>query len=186
MNEQIFRGIRVRLTALQSDADAEIIASWSRDTEYLRLMDDDPARPWSVREIKEEYNEAPRPDHFTFVIRALDDDRPIGLVDLAGVNGLHGEAWVGIGIGDRAKWGQGYGTDAMCVVLRYAFMELNLHRVTLGVYENNARAIRSYEKAGFVVEGRVRQEMQRDGKRWDALYMGILRDDWIRTTNEMT
>lgn len=186
MNAQLFRGARVRLTALQSDADVEAIASWSRDTEFLRLMDDDPARPWSVKEIKEDFDEKPRPDHVAFVIRTLDEDSPIGFVDMGGMSRPHGEAWAGIGIGDRARWGQGFGTDAMRVVLRYAFTELNLRRVTLGVYEYNARAIRSYEKAGFVVEGRVRQEMRRDGRRWDVLYMGILRDDWIRTTNEMT
>jgi len=64
------------------------------------------------------------------------------------------------------------------VVLRYGFNELNLRRVTLTVFEYNPRAIRSYEKAGFQHEGRVRQALLRDGKRWDMFYMGILRDDW--------
>jgi RimJ/RimL family protein N-acetyltransferase len=87
---------------------------------------------------------------------------------------------VGIGIGEREYWGKGYGKDAMRIMLRYAFMELNLHRVSLNVYEYNPRAIRSYEKAGFTVEGRQRQALNRDGRRWDMIYMGSLREEWKR------
>ncbi|HXQ36514.1 MAG TPA: GNAT family protein, partial [Anaerolineales bacterium] len=80
---------------------------------------------------------------------------------------------------ERDFWGRGYGTDVMKVILRYAFMEINLRRVTLSVFEYNPRAVRSYEKAGFVHEGRMRQFLNREGKRWDMLFMGILRDEWI-------
>jgi RimJ/RimL family protein N-acetyltransferase len=85
---------------------------------------------------------------------------------------------VGLGIGDRNDWGKGYGTDAMKIILRFAFTELNLRRVTLTVFEYNPRAIRSYEKVGFRHEGRLRSILLRDGKRWDMLYMGILAEDW--------
>ncbi len=84
-----------------------------------------------------------------------------------------------IALGERKFWGNGYGTDAMRVMLRYAFNELNLSRVGLIVFEYNPRAIRSYEKVGFIPEGRVRGAMLRDGKRWDFLYMGILREEWL-------
>jgi len=78
----------------------------------------------------------------------------------------------------RADWGKGYGTDAMRVLLRFAFTEINLHRVSLTVFGYNPRAIRSYEKAGFVVEGRARQRLRRDGQWWEVVYMGILKDEW--------
>ncbi len=67
----------------------------------------------------------------------------------------------------------------MNLVLRFAFTEINLHRVTLTVFEYNPRAVRSYEKAGFRHEGRIRGALLRDGKRWDMFFMGILRDEWI-------
>ena len=86
---------------------------------------------------------------------------------------------MGIGIGEREFWGKGYGTDAMDLILRYAFVELNLRRVSLNVFEFNQRALRSYEKAGFQLEGRQRQVMQREGRRSDILYMGILREEWM-------
>ena len=71
----------------------------------------------------------------------------------------------------------------MKVLLRYAFEELNLHRVNLSVFEYNPRAIRSYEKAGFRHEGRQRDALHRCGKRWDMLYMGILKSDWESMTD---
>jgi RimJ/RimL family protein N-acetyltransferase len=96
------------------------------------------------------------------------------------VQWTHGDTFVGIGIGEPDYRGKGYGTDAMRVILRFAFMELNLHRVSLDVFEYNPRAIRSYEKAGFVIEGRKRRVVNRDGRRWDDIYMGILREEWER------
>jgi RimJ/RimL family protein N-acetyltransferase len=66
----------------------------------------------------------------------------------------------------------------MRVLMRYAFMELNLHRVNLDVFADNPRAIKSYENAGFVQEGTAHAMLCRDGRRWDVVYMGILRSDW--------
>ena len=186
MNTKLFEGELVRLSAPSSDKDAEIFASWSRDSEFLRMLDDEPAQPWSVKKIKEEIDEGPKPDGFPFLIRTLADDRLIGFVGLFGIRWTHGDAWVGIGIGDRQYWGKGYGTDAMRVILRYGFTELNLHRVSLFLFEYNARALRSYEKAGFVVEGRLRQATQREGQRRDDLCMGILREEWEKSVKRKT
>ena len=85
---------------------------------------------------------------------------------------------MGIQIGERDYWGKGYGTDALRVLLRYAFDELNLQRVSLSVLEGNARAMRSYEKCGFRYEGRERHAWAYDGRRWDEIYMGLLREEW--------
>lgn len=86
---------------------------------------------------------------------------------------------MGLGIGERDFWGKGYGTDLMKLILRYAFLEVNLRRVTLTVFEYNPRAIRAYEKAGFRHEGRIRGGLYRDGKRYDELFMGVLREEWL-------
>lgn len=178
MNTQLFTGQLVRLAAPDPEAEGGSVARWWHDTEYSRLLDNDPAVIGSPKKAKEDLETFLKEDPCFFRIRTLSDDRLIGFVGLHSVRGPHGDAWVGIGIGERECWGKGYGTDAMRVILRYAFTELNLHRVTLGVFEYNPRAIRSYQKAGFKIEGRARQEMKRDGKRWDVLYMGILREEW--------
>jgi RimJ/RimL family protein N-acetyltransferase len=91
----------------------------------------------------------------------------------------HGDCWLGIGLGEREYWGKGYGSDALRLILRYAFQELGLQRVTLTVFEYNPRAIRSYEKVGFIHEGRCRKAIHRDGERADLLVMGILRQEWL-------
>ena len=181
MNTLLFQGELVRLVAEDPEVMAKAFNKWDRDSEYMRLLNTDPPMMWSEKKIKEWIEkdfEKEQLTEFFFPIRTLDEDHLIGFVHLFSVNWSHGDAWVGIGIGERDYWGNGYGTDAMRVILRYVFTELNLHRVTLGVFEYNQRARRSYEKVGFVVEGRVRGEMLRQGRRWDVYIMGILREEW--------
>lgn len=98
--------------------------------------------------------------------------------------GIHRVEWesrsadVGIMIGEKDCWNSGYGTDAMRTMLRFAFREMNLHRIQLDVYDHNARAIASYGKCGFVEEGRRRQAAYREGRYLDVIVMGVLRDDF--------
>jgi RimJ/RimL family protein N-acetyltransferase len=72
----------------------------------------------------------------------------------------------------------------MRVILRYAFCQLDLHRVSLSVFDYNPRAICSYEKAGFVREGIEPGMLEREGKRYDIILMGILRSEWKDTCPE--
>jgi RimJ/RimL family protein N-acetyltransferase len=176
--EMQLSGERVRLCAMEVEAMAEASARWSRDSEYRRLQDSDPALPVSVAEARAHFaDEAPSDGEYHFAIHTLEPDRLIGFVSLW-LRWQHADAWLGIGIGDRADWGQGYGTEALRIALRYAFEELNLHRVSLTVLGANPRAQRAYEKAGFVVEGRQRSQNQYDGRRIDDVFMGILREEW--------
>jgi RimJ/RimL family protein N-acetyltransferase len=178
----LLQGQRVRLAALDPEKDAETIARWSFDAEYRRLLDSDPARPERAATVKAFLEKhAERDNSFGFAIRTLADDRLIGFVNLWIVSWASAEAFVGIGIGERAYWGQGYGTDAMRLALRFAFHELNLERVSLEALAANTRAIRSYEKAGFRLEGVQREWERRDGRRGDVISMGILREEWEQT-----
>jgi RimJ/RimL family protein N-acetyltransferase len=185
MNTSLFQGHLVRLAAPNPEADAEAMSRWQRDAEFLRLLDSEAARPLPVAQNKTDMEAiAARENSFAFMIRTLADDRVIGFVGLIRLQWTHGDAWLGIGLGDREYWGKGCGTDALRLILRYGFAELNLHRVSLGVFEYNPRAVRSYEKAGFVLEGRTRQDVRRDGRYWDSLWMGILREEWERQNPE--
>ena len=176
---QIFRGELVRLAAINPDTDAEALARWSLDSEFDRLLNSEAALPFVAKRVTEEIErEDIRNDFYVFTIHTLSDDRLIGWISLEGIQWSHSTAWVGIGIGERDCWGKGYGTDAMRVLLRFAFEELDLFRVNLNVFAYNTRGIRSYEKAGFSVEGRVRRYLNRNGRRWDIVYMGILRQEW--------
>ena len=119
------------------------------------------------------------PASYFFSIRTLAEDKLIGELGLDVVTWPGRDAFVGLGIGETEYWSRGYGTDAMNILLRFAFTEVNLRRVTLTVFEYNPRAIRSYEKAGFRHEGQMRKVLNKEGQRWDMLYMGILREQWL-------
>lgn len=182
MDNDIFRGKLVRLSAESSEVYAEHFSRWWHDSEYGRLLDLAPGHLFSPKRTKEwlekELEKDP-PEMWLFGIRALEDDRLIGFVDLSDAT-PHGDSFVGIGIGERDYWGRGYGTEAMKLILRFAFAELGLHRVSLNVFDYNPRGVRSYEKAGFRHEGRVREMILREGQRADVIYMGVLREDWLK------
>lgn len=173
----VFQGKLVRLAVFDPEKDADLFVQWNRDSEYSRLLSAGPANQWTPKQIKEWVEK--EKDAFPFVIRTLSDDRAIGNIELDGIDWSARHGWVGIGVGEREFWGKGYGTDAMKILLRYAFEELNLNRVNLTVFEYNERAQKSYLKCGFVEEGRTRKSMLREGRRWDIIYMGILRDEWL-------
>ncbi len=102
----------------------------------------------------------------------------IGNIGLRNLNWQSRTVDLVIFIGDRRFWGNGYGRDAICAVLDHLFANLNLHRVGLQVLEYNERAIRCYQACGFVVEGRSRQAHYANGRYWDLIQMGILKDEW--------
>jgi RimJ/RimL family protein N-acetyltransferase len=182
MESNLLRGSLIRLAADEPAVLGEALARWHIDSEYLRLLDADPTNCFSAKQFTEwiqKDQEKDPPPFYLFSIRILKDDRLIGFVGLDRDVYPHGDAFVGIGIGERDYWGKGYGTDAMEVILCYAFLELNLRRVSLDTFEYNPRAIRSYEKTGFIHEGQARKFLLREGHRWDLLFMGILRDEWL-------
>ncbi len=182
MENDMLCGQLVRLTAENPEVMAGCFSRWNQDTEWIRLLDTDPPRLLSEkkwREMLEKDLEKASADELYFAIRALQEDTLIGLIGLFDLARHQGDTLVAIALGERNYWGKGYGTDAMRVMLRYAFNELNLRRVGLIVFEYNPRAMRSYEKVGFIPEGRIRETILRDGRRWDWLYMGILREEWL-------
>lgn len=181
MDPQLLTGQLTRLVAYDPERAGDLLAQWYRDSEFARDFDFPPARPRDAKRTQARLTEQHariQPLLIQFQIAALENSRTIGECELEMNSGAHGEAYVAIGIGERAYWGKGYGTDAMRLLLGFGFREWNLHRVSLLVFGYNPRALRSYEKCGFRVEGRVRQQLQRGGARHDAFVMGILRAEW--------
>lgn len=181
MNNGLFRGKLVHLKAVDPQLMAEAYSRWSQNSEYWRLMSAEPSHPISVKStnewLKDELYRDP-PGFTMFAIHTLDGDRLIGEIGFEEEELPYGETFVAIGIGEQENWGKGYGSDAMRIILRYAFTELNLQRVSLTVSEYNPRAVQSYLKVGFLEEGRLRSCEYRDGRRYDLIYMGILRGEW--------
>lgn len=178
MRTNLLIGKLVRLAAQDPEKDAATIASWEQDTGYTRLLSVPPVQPPSVGARRKRLEGELEHEFYSFGVRTTAQDKLIGFVILMGVNHIHCDAWVGIGIGDPGFRGKGYGTEAMQLVLKFAFQELNLHRVSLDALATNARAVRSYEKCGFVPEGQTRGAELRDGVRDNLIFMGILRREW--------
>ncbi len=178
-------GRTVMLVPRDSGRDSGNYFEWRKNGEYLRLADGDLALLYSVGRIKDWLEEGElSTSSADFMIKRIADDKIIGEIGLSGFNFNQANAFVGIVIGDQQNWGKGYGTDAMLVILRYAFAMLNLNHVSLTVFEYNPRGIRSYEKAGFKMEGVQRQFINRDGRRWDMYRMGILKSEWVQMSQK--
>ena len=182
----LFRGELVRFTSEEPGALAKSEVRWQRDSEFHRLADIDPAILFSETRIRqwqeEKLEKGFHPKRYPFSVRTLAEDKLIGFIGLW-VDLTHSEAWIGVGIGERDFWGKGYGTDMMKLALQYAFVELNMYRVSLGLHEYNPRALRSYEKVGFRMEGRTREDACHEGVFTDGLWMGILREEWLAMQN---
>jgi RimJ/RimL family protein N-acetyltransferase len=118
-------------------------------------------------------------EQYMFVICLLPDGRPIGTTDLREIHHEDGHAAFGITIGEKELWGRGYGTEALFAISDFGFGQLRLERIELDVSAANLRAQRSYEKAGFTVEGTLRHGHFADGEFMDVIRMSMLRDEWL-------
>jgi RimJ/RimL family protein N-acetyltransferase len=117
-------------------------------------------------------------DSLAMAIHLRADDRLIGTCALSQLDPDNGSALFHITIGEKDAWGHGYGTEATQLMIDHAFGGLGLHRVALSVFSFNERAIRAYRSVGFVIEGRAREAIWREGRWWDEISMSLLDTDW--------
>lgn len=155
------------------------VVRWYRDPEIARLTRYQ-SRQMSQPEIERFFElRMLAPDALAYSIVELATGRLIGFTTFSALDGDNGSVMFHITIGERDAWGRGLGTDATQLMLEHAFERLGLHRVGLAVFSYNTRAIRSYEKAGFRIEGRLREAIQRQGVYFDEVQMGILAEEWL-------
>ena len=159
--------------------DLPAVVRWYRDPEMARLTRYH-ANPMSAEEVERFFRgRMMADDALAYAIVELPSHRLIGFTTFSGLDADNGSVLFHITIGERDAWGRGLGTEATELMLGHAFENLGLHRVGLSVFSYNTRAIRAYEKAGFRHEGRLRDAIQRDGRYWDEIQMGILREEWL-------
>jgi len=151
---------------------------WYSDPEVARLAryQDAPMRPDEIERFFQ--LRALGAESLTMAIHDRASGRLLGSCALSQVDGENGSAMYHITIGEKDVWGRGYGTEATQLMLDHAFGTLRLHRVALTVFEFNERAIRAYRRCGFVIEGRARESISRDGRWWDELAMSVLSSEW--------
>ncbi len=160
-------------------ADLYQFAAWTHDVEYFRLRRAVLFAPASAEHMIAWAAAAERTqEEIPFSIYALSDNRLIGILVINHIQWAARHCSFYIGIGSSADRGQGFGTDAVRVLLKFAFLEMSLNAVRLGVISYNPRAIRAYEKVGFKLDGTLRATVYRDGVYYDTHEMSILRREW--------
>ena len=154
------------------------VVRWYRDPELARLSRYQ-VQPMTPAEVEHFFRTRMLdPQAFAYAIHERPSDRLVGLATFSNLDPDNGSALFHITIGEHDAWGRGFGTEATTLMVAHAFDVLGLHRVGLSVFAFNERALRTYEKVGFRVEGRLREAIWRDERYWDEIQMGILAHEW--------
>jgi RimJ/RimL family protein N-acetyltransferase len=174
------QGKLVRLRGFEK-SDADAMLRWASDEDVVRWHGppDWPASRAQAERYIERMTAADSPDK-GFAIETL-DGALLGDCGLRKIDWKSRKAEFFITIGEKEFWDKGFATETLKLVSRLAFDKMNLNRLWLTVLVDNPRAVRCYEKCGFVREGLLRQESYVDGKYRDVLMMALLREDHDRT-----
>lgn len=176
MQRTPLRGVRVVLRPLEREHLARCV-KWFNDPEVTNFLGRD--RTLTMAEEERWFDEyRQKVDEEIYAIHV--DDAHIGNIGLHRIDRVNRKADVGIVIGEQEFWSKGHGTDAMQTILRYAFERLRLHKVSLDVLDYNTRALRSYEKCGFVREGVRRDELFKGNRYVNLVHMSVLEDEFRR------
>ena len=130
--------------------------------------------------LEKEVEESKNLFHFTIRSQPTAEapSRLVGHARIYWIEWTHGNGWVRLGIGDPAQRNKGYGSEALRLLIHYAFGELNLYRLSAAVPEYNLAALHLFEKAGFAREVCRRKALNRDGRTWDLVHLGLLQTEW--------
>lgn len=175
--KEMLKSADISLTAVKQE-DLPALLAWINDRE--QVLANSPYRPVSEKQHQDWFAAMQqREDAVIFAIRLSASDALIGTCQLHSISRVHRSAELQIRLGEVAQRRKGYGTQAVSLLLDFAFKDLNLQRVYLHVFQNNLAAIRAYEKVGFITEGVLRRAAFINGKYVDVLVMGILAEEYV-------
>jgi RimJ/RimL family protein N-acetyltransferase len=178
----VLKGSLVNLRAVEPD-DYRLLWQWTNDPDVMVYW----GRPGNSQSLPEvarlEELQAARGTSRKYIVETV-EALPIGQIDYYDLDWQARSAWTSIMIANQEFWGGGYGTDSMRTLLTYLFMQMGLHRVSLAAHVTNKRAIRSYEKNGFKVEGTLREWAFFNGAWVDGVLMSVLESDFMQLRSE--
>lgn len=178
----MLEGKLVRLRALRSE-DAQHHVRWRNDPEVVRLAaaGDPMFGPVTAEAVGLGFDTmlrlSPR-ESAVFTVEDLTSGTPIGMADYRDLDPYVGVATLGITIGEREFWGGGYGSEAVRLIAGHLFGAYGLNRLELDTWSGNERAVRAFTRLGFREEGRRRSAVLVEGKRYDRVLFGMLREEW--------
>ncbi len=170
-------GEKCYLSPVSTD-DAAKWAEWFNDLEVTIPLGDEAYTMQSLGFQQAEVAEIIKDRYPAFSIVDLQTDKLIGRCVLFGVSHVNRSANLGIVIGEKEYWSNGYGADAIRLLLDHAFNLMNLNSVMLGTFEFNKRAIKCYQNIGFKEIGRRRQARIIGGRKYDGILMDILAEEF--------
>jgi len=171
-----YNGERIDFRPIETD-DCDQLRTWVNDPRVWSTLGHRlPINAHREREWIESRGKDDKDIVFGIVVR--ESGQLIGTCGLHAINPISRSATYGLVIGDTRMHGQGFGTEATKLAVKFGFEELNLHRIQLDVFDFNRPAQRVYEKAGFVHEGCRRQAFYRHGRYHDVHVYAILRNEY--------
>ena len=173
----MYEGKLVRLRAFDN-GDLMKCLAYANDYEVMRGASGAVLYPSTVDDEAREMskNTSYTSGEYQFAIETLTDSRFIGKCGFTRVNWKNRLAELAILIGDKEYRGKGYGQDAIRLLCRFGFQEMNLRKIKALVFDFNEAALRCYEKCGFQREATLKKEMYREGKYHDVIVLSLFRD----------
>ncbi len=177
-NPVFLEGHQICLRPLERDDLGARYLAWLNDPEVMKYMESG-TFPTTIQDLEKFYAEVTGSrNQVMLAIIDKESGEHIGNVKLGPIHWIHRRATLGVLIGDKKVWGKGAGEEATRLTVEYGFNRLNLRRIDLGVFAEHESAVRCYEKVGFQVEGRMREDLFQGGKYKDRLWMGLLRSEY--------
>ena len=174
----MYDGKLVRLREYRK-SDIKLVLEYINDVEVKRNLNPGIPFPYTMEDEEKWYEtNSALNDTYNFAIETIEDKIYFGGCGINNVDWKNSKVVVGIFIGNKDYWNNGYGTDAMNVLIKFIFEQMNINKIKLHVYSFNERAIKCYEKCGFKQEGVLRKELYRNGQYYDEILMGLLKEEY--------
>jgi diamine N-acetyltransferase len=180
INDLFIRGEKINLRSYRPD-----------DIDMIMRLENHPdpratlfyARPVTKQQLTEKMQQlASDPNAVVLTISSREDDQPLGQTALLRIDWVGRMAIFFLGIADKENWSKRYGSEAVKMIIKYAFDTLNLNRIQLHVAVENQAAVKIYQKQGFQIEGTLREAMYHEGRFSDFYVMGILKSAYTKTS----
>lgn len=182
MNDQassypFLSGDRIYLREVRPADVGETYYRWMNDPQVTRFLESK-FYPNPVEKLREYVaGKLGDRDNVFLAIVLKKGDRHIGNIKLGPINWIHRLGDIGLLIGEKDCWGQGYATEAIRLVAGYAFHTLNLHKLTAGCHAANQGSLKAFQNAGFVIEGVRKRHVYCDGIYMDIILLGMLKPE---------
>ncbi|GMA70072.1 acetyltransferase [Leuconostoc litchii] len=180
----MFIGEKVKLSHYH-EGDGQKLANWQWDDEFVNPLSDDMIHPYTAEDWENIFRRSSNSnENVEFTVRKTSDNALIGFVALFDLSIRNHNCELAIGFPKKEDRSQGYGSEAIQLILDYGFNNLNMHKIKLSVYSFNTIAIKSYQKNGFVKEGTLKNEVFYNGQWVDIDHYALFQKDWYNSHSE--